>query len=285
LGEWEQITGKLKEQLCKMTRNGVVSEEEIENILIKDGDGDENKAEKELTDDSDIQRFLAESGCKICEDEEGKLSLSDCKTSEVGAGLNIDNGSCARDGGKPVGSFHTHPMGGTSPSVQDMEASLRDKERFFCIGGAVGKKTQITCYWPTIHAQENGLVYNMSNGYYPKTGEQPKGKIKFWRENPPPTPTELLAALGDKEIKDIMERRWGVTQKDDRTQAQIDEDIRAFKAKLEKGVIPDEYWEGYESDGTWDELKVYASEQLKQVDAAKKRHLFRDFFHQEFDCS
>jgi len=253
----------LANDLCEITASQVETYEDYKDIVET-----EDNVAAEVLDYWDIKNLLGEIGYTICElQKSGKLVLTDNVEPETGAGCRLTTRECEKLGGKPVGSFHTHPVGGNTPSIADIECSLK-KELFFCIGGYDGDDHRVTCYTPWPRIRERGIMYNplSNNPYYPRPSVPPDGKINFWREEPAPTAQDLL--------EDGVYKYW----------SDEPEEQEAFRKMLEEGEIPDEAWENYESAGENDSLDIYTPEKLKVVEAERKEFLKRDFDVMEVEC-
>ena len=82
-----------------------------------------------------------ETGFTIC--RRGKDLISGCE-STGDSHKHISMRICCPHGGKPVGSFHTHPGGEAIPSNQDIIESTRLGLELLCIG--VPETKEARCY-------------------------------------------------------------------------------------------------------------------------------------------
>lgn len=259
----EEVRNTLKERMLEITKKNVLGPEDYESLL-------EEEERDVMYDPYDIENLLGEIGCPICRGKDG-LFIGKCLAPGTGAGCNIDYASCERMGGERIGSFHTHPIGGTTPSVPDLECSMVRDEEIACIGGYDGEEYLVRCYRPRETARKYGLIYNPFVGYY-QDKEEPDGKIEFYREPPPPTPEDLLADLSDKMIEPIVASYFETLD-----QEEIDRRVQRFRRELEEGEIPVEYWEGFESmEGYVDEIPFYSPEKLKKVEKSRLVKVSRD---------
>lgn len=261
----DETRTQIKKEMMELVKKRVSSYEDYKDLI---------ESEEPLMEYNDITDLLGETGCPICK-KENKLFLGDCTEPNTGAGCNIDYGSCKRRGGEKIGSFHTHPLGGTTPSLQDMVCSGSQEEKISCIGGLKGKGFGITCYTLNERGRSFGILYNPFLGkYYPDT-EKPDGKIEFYRETPPPTASQLLEDLNDETIGHIVINYF---ERDKISNREKLRRIERFKNALKRGEIPDEYWENYESEGEMDSLDVYSPKKLEKVEKERKAFLSRDTF-------
>lgn len=273
----KKVDSDIGKDMLALTEKNVLSYEDYKDVVITSEEEEENW-EKEIQDDWDVRHYLGEAGCPICQDKEGKLFLGDCSEPTTGAGCSIDIGACARRGGVKVGSFHTHPMGGNTPSVPDMECARSGGEKIFCIGGLIGHDRQISCYALNQRSQKHGIIYNPFTGSFYKDREEPAGIIRFYREPPPPTASDLLADLDEKMIRDIIEHTYHQWREEftEEEKKEVEDRVKEFRASLERGEIPDEYWEQYGEDGIegeMDELNVFTPDQIPAVEKDRKEFL------------
>ena len=270
----------LVEQMLELVRKHVTSYEELKEI----SEGGDDEYENELLEYYDIERYLGEVGCPICESPDGSLFLGKCEAPCTGAGCTIDYHACRREGGRHVGSFHTHPLGGVTPSYPDLEHSRRTGgEIISCIGGFDGKTDRVTCYTPNERSREYGFFVDILKGtYYPMDRQfSPDGKIRFYREPPPPTPGDILEDLHRDDIRRIV-TCWGElddARKRESVRKEIEKRVDRFIEELESGEIPQEYWDGYESpEGEMDELEYYSPETLYKLEQDRRAFLRRDVY-------
>lgn len=270
----EIVLDQLLDKMCDLTDEFAGN---VEEVIIRPEDSEDEAHWKEIVDLWEIENLLGETGCPICEKEDGTLFLGKCETPHTGAGCRIDYGSCEKEGAKHIGSFHTHPIGGTTPSLPDMQCSLNQEEKVFCVGGKVGDKAKVTCYTPRGLTSEKGLWYNPFKGYYPEFPDTPpEGKIRFYREEPPPLPSEIQTMLTDD---DVLMHLWGEPSEEEKK-----EFIEYFRGKLAEGEYPQEYWDVYETRGEMDEIEVYLPEQLEKVEEKKLAFVSRNFSYDSEEC-
>jgi len=73
---------------------------------------------------------------------------------------------------------------------------------------------------------------------------EPMGVIRFWRENPGPMASELLEDFDSVFPPDY-----------------YDEETRTeFRKDLKLGIIPDDFWDWYETESEEDELMIFSDE-------------------------
>lgn len=227
-----------------------------------------------MYDDFEIRRYLGEVGCPICRDGD-RIFLGALTEPETGAGCRIREGSCRRMGGTYIGSFHTHPIGGNTPSLPDIECAIRSEEEIMCIGGNIGGDYRVACYSPRSKPRRIGLMYN-PRGYYPDMSDiRPSGEIEFYREVPPPTAEDIVDAIGrnEDEIRSII-ASYHMIETDD---PDMPEMIADFLATLAEGEIPEEYSDvDIESEGEFDTLEIYLGDDLREIETRRRDILRRD---------
>lgn len=265
----DAIRRQVGDELRQLTERYVLSEEEMKEAISSD---------EPMYDDYEIRRYLGEVGCPICRDGD-RIFLGELSHPETGAGCRIKEGSCQRMGGTYIGSFHTHPIGGNTPSVADIECGIRQEEEIMCIGGNVGDEYKVTCYTPRAIVRKRGLIYNPMGGrYYPQEDDIPAtGEIEFFRETPPPTAEDVLDAIGnnDEEIVRLITMYHGIDEDD----PDVEELVEDFRNTLKDGKIPDEYWEGrQEVEGEFDTLELYTGDSLREIEKRRRAFLQRDVY-------
>lgn len=265
----------LLDEMCEITKKHTP---DLEEVIITPEDSEEEASYKELRDPYDVQELLGEAGCPICE-KDGDYFLGECETPPTGAGCRINYPYCESKDAKAVGGFHTHPLGGTTPSVQDLECSISQEEEVFCIGGRIGDKLKVTCYTPEQRTKEKGLWYNPFIGYYPKFDVPEKGKIVFWRETPPPLASELNVEMSDENLAEYFR-----TALDKTPEKEVQERVKEARTCLKRGEIFDEFWEYYEPEGEMDEIDAHLPEDLDKLEEMKLSFLSRDFDHRTAEC-
>lgn len=271
--EFDALCGLVRrqvgEELQRLTERYVLSDEEILEAV----------SDKEpMYDDFEIRRYLGEVGCPICRDGD-RIFLGALTEPETGAGCRIREGSCQRMGGTYIGSFHTHPIGGNTPSVPDIECAIRSEEEIMCIGGNIGGEYQITCYTPRETARKRGLRYNpMIGRYYPGEDDiEATGELEFYREVPPPTSDDIFDAIGDNEpeIRGHIATYHGIDEDD----PDMEEMVANFRKTLEEGDVPEEYQaDGWDTDGAIDTLEVYTGDALREIEKRRRAFLPRDVY-------
>jgi len=265
----DTIRRQVGDELRQLTERYVLSEEEMKEAISSD---------EPMYDDYEIRRYLGEVGCPICRDGD-RIFLGALSHPETGAGCRIKEGSCQRMGGTYIGSFHTHPIGGNTPSVPDIECGIRREEEIMCIGGNVGDEYKVTCYTPRAIVRKRGLIYNpMAGRYYPQEDDIPAtGEIEFFRETPPPTAEDILDAIGnnDEEIMGLITMYHGL----DKDDPDVEELVEDFRNTLKDGEIPDEYWEDYQDvEGEFDTLELYTGDSLREIEKRRRAFLPRDVY-------
>jgi len=243
----EHILDAMEEVMCRQIDRHCTPNHKIMDVLITPG-MDYDEASERMLDPWDAECYLAEHGCTICRVGPGNFRLTDCDTGHTAAGCNIDFLECNRLGGKRVGTFHTHPVGLPIPSHPDILCSFNWKTSYDFVGGLVGGRRVIVCYMPRPtseikYGQLEGMcvfqnrvpIQNFPDG-------EPLGVLRFWREDPGPMASELIE---DFDLHFPPE--------------DFDEEERTeYKDDLELGIIPDVYWEGYETECVEDELQIHS---------------------------
>lgn len=267
----DDVLTQIGDQLYALTEEHVPLDEEIKDAMSCD---------EPLYDDWDVVRYMGEVGCPICRRGD-TIFVGDLTPPCTGGGCNIRSESCARLGGEYVGSFHTHPVNGTTPSPADIETSIRDGEEIMCIGGNVGGKSQITCYTAKLLPRRRGIAVSIRGSYYPNFEDLvPDGQIKFYRETPPPTPGEVLEALlpNEDEIRHLIADSYHIGVDDE----EMPELVEEFINTLKRGEMPDEYLEYYDydqpSEGFEDTIDIYLGENSKKLEERYHEFLKRDLF-------
>ncbi|MFA6695035.1 MAG: hypothetical protein WCR85_00260 [Sphaerochaeta sp.] len=270
------VEAQVGAELRRLTKKYAIPAEDVIEV-VEDGEP--------LYDQDEIASYLGEVGCPICQKGD-KIFLGDISEPSAGAGCRLKEGSCEREGGKNIGSFHTHPVGGTTPSIADIECAISKGEEIMCIGGIVDGEYQISCYSPKSHVRKKGtLGCNVVNSrYYPDLSDIPSvGMLEFFREVPPLNAEDILDDLKSMESmeKEIAHRiaDYHFIDIDDEDMPGL---ISEFKEALEMGDIPPEYWNGEEEiEGEMDSLEVFAGKMLRRVEERKKEHLSRDMYIKE----
>lgn len=275
MAKGERFPEVLLGEMCEVTKKHTPN---LEEVIITPEDSEEEASYKELTETYDIQELLGEAGCPICE-KDGNYFLGECETPPTGAGCRINYPYCESKGARAIGGFHTHPLGGTTPSLPDLECSVSQKEEVFCIGGRIGDKRKVTCYTPEQRVKEKGLFYNPFVGYYPKFDVPAEGKIVFWRETPPPLASELNVELSDEDLAEYFRTTF-----DETPEKEVQKSVKEARAGLERGEIFDEYWEAYEPQGEMDEIDAHLPEDLKKLEEMKLSYLSKDYDHRTAEC-
>ncbi len=271
----ERFPELLLKEMCVLTEQNT---SDLKDVIITDQDTEEEGYDKELKDRDEIAGLLSEAGAPICE-KDGTFFLGDVTEPETGAGCRIDRAYCASKGAKTVGTFHTHPLGGTTPSLPDLQTSANEKEELFCVGGRIGDKRKVTCYAPGPRVTAwGGPVYNPLRGYYPKFDVPETGKIVFYREPPPPLASELNVEMTDETIVELL------TAYEDYTKKELQEKIKEVRAGFEKGEIFEEFWENYEAEGEMDELETYSPKDLERLEKLKLDFLASDYYIRSATC-
>lgn len=91
-------------------------------------------------------KWFAEYGCTICDLGPQGYKLTDCIKGTTGSGVRIDIKDCYdKERGRRIGTFHTHPYGGASPSVGDIMSAFIEPESSAInfVGGVVGGRKVI----------------------------------------------------------------------------------------------------------------------------------------------
>jgi hypothetical protein len=114
----EEVRAQLGKRMVDLTQEYVPPEADLREAASVD---------EPMYEDSEIVRYLGEVGCPICR-KNGELFLGEMSEPITGAGCRIKEQSCERMGGKTIGSFHTHPLGGNTPSLPDLECAISKKE-------------------------------------------------------------------------------------------------------------------------------------------------------------
>jgi hypothetical protein len=277
--------------MCNMTRKKVRDFKDIKEDVVRPWEEDsDDKWMRELKDESDIVSVLGEAGCPICETQYGRLYLGPWCEPDVGAGCNIDEKACERRGDRHIGTFHTHPLGGNTPSPQDMDVAFRGKEEMFCIGGKVGGKPVVSCYIPNMRAKIQGpmAIINPFVPTYPMPDVESYGKIHFWRQTPPPTATDILETKYSDE--DMAE--WGEWQYNkNESKARRKQRIAEYKEQLSRGEIPEDYWQAYweyqdsNTEGDFDSIDVFEPKHQAMINKQQKDMLRRDYNVVEVACN
>lgn len=244
----------MEERMCREIDKHCKPVSELMDVLITPDMEDDEDIYERVLDSFDAECYLAEHGCTICRVGSGDFRMTDCDTGHTAAGCNIDFLECVNAGGKRVGTFHTHPVGLPIPSHPDIMCSFNWKTNYDFVGGMVGERRVIVCFIPrpTSELQYGHLTaISMCRDMTPIPNfpqGTPIGIIRFWREDPGPMASELL-----EDFDSIFSREY------------YDEDTRhEFKEDLKLGIIPDEYWDGYESEGMEDELQIFSEEDERE---------------------
>lgn len=259
----EQVGAELRE----LTARHVLSEEEL---------ADAFEYNEPLYDDNEIIQYLGEVGCPICRKGD-RIFLGALSEPLTGAGCRIKEASCERMGGEYIGSFHTHPIGGNTPSVPDIECAISKEEEIMCIGGNIGGDYKVSCYTPRTKARRVGLFYNpMLGRYYPDDSDIPvAGKLEFFRETPPPTAEDVLDAIGRDEdaIRHLISMYHGMGADD----PEMPNMVSGFLATLAEGEVPDEYWAAdHETEGEMDSIEIHMGNGLRRIEERRKAFLLKD---------
>jgi hypothetical protein len=247
----EDILDAMQDAMCSQLDRHVMSKKDVEGWLITPGMDDDDRMFRQM--DIVDTEHLNEHGCTICE-VAGAYRLTDCATSDTAASCNIDTRDCMRQGGRRVGTFHTHPMGLPIPSDPDIMCGFDWKTSFDFVGGKVAGREVIVGYTGRPESEMRyGHLRAMSimgpgREIFGSMPGEPIGVIGFYREEPGPLPSELL-----KDFDDVFPTEY------------YDEEDRAeFREELESGEIPYVFWDNYDSEGEMDELPVYSdSDQLQ----------------------
>ena len=242
----EHILNTLQEKMSSQIDRHVMSKEDVEDWLITPDMGDEERSVREM--DIVDTELLSEHGCTICE-VAGEYRLTDCATSTTAASCNIDILDCMRQGGRRVGTFHTHPTGLPIPSDPDLMCGFNWKTSFDFVGGKVAGRDVIVGYTGRPESEMRYGHLRAMSIMRPGGGEifgampgEPIGEISFYREELPPLNSELL-----QDFDAIFPPEY-----------HSEEERAEFREELESGEIPYAFWEGYESTGEMDELSVYS---------------------------
>lgn len=243
----EHILDTLQDAMCSQIDRHVMSREDTEGWLITPDMDDEDRSVREM--DIVDTEHLNEHGCTICK-VNGIYKLTDCATSDTAASCNIDVLDCMRQGGRRVGTFHTHPTGLPIPSDDDLMCGFNWKTAFDFVGGKVAGRDVIVGYTGRPesemrygHLRAMSMIRPGAEIFGSMPGE-PVGKICFYREEPGPLPSELLAMFDSVFPAEYYD----------------EEDRAEYKEELESGEIPYAFWDSYDSEGTMDELSVYSDE-------------------------
>lgn len=266
-----EIEDDLSQILYDLTRKNVITESKLVDQLCS--------SDEPIYDPFDIQDFLGEVGCPICRDKTtGKLFLGAVSEPLTGAGCRIQDKSCERMGGEYIGSFHTHPLGGNTPSEPDINCALEKDEEIMCIGGTINDKHTVTCYTPGPAARNSAISARLAWGYYPKPDEDPACEVEFYREVPPPTADDLLETLDPRTVKEIITDVYRLPPED----PEVNSLASKFLETLAAGEIPDEYYEyeGGESigEGEIDTFEIYSPDASERIDRERKEYMKYDFF-------
>jgi hypothetical protein len=260
----EDILDILQDAMCSQIDRHVMSKEDVEGWLITPGMDDDDRSVREM--DIVDTEHLNEHGCTICE-VNGAYRLTDCATGTTAASCNIDILDCMRQGGRRVGTFHTHPIGLPIPSDPDIMCGFDWKTSFDFVGGKVAGREVIVGYTgrPTSemrygHLRGMSMIHPGAEMFGSMPGE-PIGVIGFYREEPGPLPSDILA-----DFDSIFPVEY------------YDEDDRVeFREELESGEIPYVFWDNYDSEGEMDELAVY-SDYDQRVGFEERLHAFSNIF-------
>jgi len=233
---------------------GPAFKEVIESKVLKYED---IEGELELMDPNDTEEVLGEAGAPICM-KDGHFHLGRVREPCVGAGCRIDS-YC--EVGRKVGSFHTHPLVGVWPSIPDMETSSRESEVFFCIGGRLkDDRPYAACYIST----GKKLFINPFVPFY-QFSEEPRGNIRFWRQEPEMETEELLSEVfSDRDLA----WEFGDEPEFEDIECDTEEELgaRIRERILETGDMPERYYDFADSpEGEWDTLDSYAPEQGERL--------------------
>ena len=260
-----EVRRQVGKELLELTKRHVKSEDALIEAISFD---------EPMYDDVDIIKYLGEFGCPICRKDD-RVFLGTPSEPATGAGCRIREASCERMGGEYIGSFHTHPIGGNTPSVADIECGIRREEEIMCIGGTIGGDYRVACYSPRSKPRRIGLMYN-PRGYYPDMSDiRPSGEIEFYREVPPPTAEDIVDAIGrnEDEIRSII-ASYHMIETDD---PDMPEMVADFLATLAEGEIPEEYSDvDIESEGEFDTLEIYLGDDLREIETRRRDILRRD---------
>lgn len=246
----ERILDAMEEMMCRQIEKHCHPVSALMDVIITPDMSDEDVSDRILYDQFDAEHYLAEHGCTICRMGQGKFRMTDCHTGETAAGCNIDVLECIEAGGKRVGTFHTHPVGLPLPSHPDIKCSFNWKTSYDFVGGLVGGRKVIVCYIPRPTSEiqyghlEGMSVFSSTPAIPNFPAAEPMGHIRFWREDPGPMVSEILEDFDAHFPDDYYDR----------------DQRHEFMEDLKMGIIPDEYWEGYESEGEEDELAIHSEE-------------------------
>jgi proteasome lid subunit RPN8/RPN11 len=246
----EHLLDAMEDVMCRQIDKHCQPNSKVMGVLITPDMSDAEAEELVLYDQYDAENYLAEHGCTICRMGQGKFQLTDCETGHTAAGCNIDFLECVNAGGKRIGTFHTHPVGLPIPSHPDIKCCFNWKTSYDFVGGLVGGRRVIVCYMPRPTSEMKyehleAMCVFQSRVPIPNFPDgEPIGHIRFWREDPGPMASELL---------EDFEAHFPLDYYDEETRHE-------FKEDLKMGIIPDEYWDGYESEGTEDELAIFSDE-------------------------
>lgn len=241
----EHIIDTLQEKMCSQIDRHVMSKEDVDGWLITPDMDDDDRMERQM--DIVDTELLSEHGCTICK-VAGEYRLTDCATSTTAASCSIDVLDCMRQGGRRVGTFHTHPTGLPIPSDPDLMCTFNWKTAFDFVGGKVAGRDVIVGYTgrPTSEMQYGHLramsIIRPGSEIFGAMPGDPVGKISFYREEPPPLNSEMLDDFDAIFPSDYYS----------------EEERAEFREELESGEIPYAFWDSYESEGEMDELSIYS---------------------------
>ncbi len=258
-----EVRAQLGERMVELTEKYVLPEADLLEAASID---------EPTYDDSEIVRYLGEVGCPICRKND-ELFLGEMSEPITGAGCRIKEQSCERMGGKTIGSFHTHPLGGNTPSLPDLECAISKKEEIMCIGGKIGDAPVVSCYTPKQPYRMRGMSLIEAQHYNPDVSDIPvAGELEFYRQSPPPNAEDVQEKIGDSDdvIRGILSA-YNRIETDDEDMPEL---VAEFKDKLRNGEVPEEYWEWAgdmtDSDGTLDSIAVYAADDMRKVNELRK---------------
>lgn len=249
----ERILDVMEERMCRQIEKHCTPIEKLADVIITPDMEEDDDVYDMVLDPFDAECYLAEHGCTICRVGPADFRMTDCDTGHTAAGCVIDFLECNRIGGKRIGTFHTHPVGLPIPSHPDIRCSFNWKTSYDFIGGLIGGRKVIVCYVPrpTSEMRYGHLeAMSMYGSRVPipnfPSGE-PLGVIRFYREDPGPLASEVLEDFDTHFPPDY-----------------YDEETRhEFREDLELGIIPDDYWECYDTEGEEDELKIFSNEEQR----------------------
>lgn len=263
--------------MYQWTKAHTLDECEIRAEMETGEEDDEAKADAEtsaLDRDFGGSPLLEEVGCSVCHLPNGHIKLVACTESGTNAGCNISFMQCQQMGGKHIGTFHTHPIGTPLPSIPDLNCTHDKHEPVFAIGGRIGGDVVIRVFViESFSALKHHLdmegTRSMSRlfGGGPSHNPDRIGYIRFWREDPGPTPEEAIEIIETTEGDDP-ESFWEDHDGMELRKAIVDE--------LNTGTFPSEWFEMFEQDGRegeWDALDVLPPDIEEEQDAVELEKL------------